>query len=505
MQADVVAFLCDGRALGSNEPPTRRDTHGAILFLVGDRAWKLKRAVRFGYLDFSTPEKRHEALEAELRLNRRTAPTLYRAVHPINRDGEGRLSVDGDGAAVDWLLEMTRFPDDGLLADLAEQGALDSDLLTRLADRIASFHDDIAPTVVTDAARRFRSVIEGNVASMAAVAEILDPDQAHIVGERQLRLVQTLAQLLDARGRGGRVRHGHGDLHLGNIALIDGEPTLFDCLEFSEELATTDLLYDLAFLLMDLWHRGGCVEANIVFNCYMDVSAEDDAGLALLPLFLSTRATVRAHVAATRSVQAGRDIAQAADARAYLDLALALLQPVPPRLVAIGGLSGTGKSTVARLIGGHLGRAPGARILRSDVIRKHLAGVPLDATLPREAYTDTSRTTVYERTFAVAEATLACGHSVIVDAVLSEAPWRADLESVARRAGATFDGLWLEAPIETRITRVAGRQADASDADANVARAQGDIPIGDLSGWRRLSAVGTPEEICETIRKTLRL
>jgi aminoglycoside phosphotransferase family enzyme/predicted kinase len=501
-QADVVAFL-EHDAFAGQAASRRIDTHCASIFLSGDRAWKLKRAVRFGYLDFSTADRRREALEAELRLNRRTAPQLYRAVHPITQAPDGKLRFDGTGSAVDWLLEMQRFPDDALLDQMAARGQLDERLLMRLADRIIAFHGTAEILTTDEGATRFRGVVQGNIASMAAFPEIIDPEQARLLGDRLLHLTGEMAPLLDARGQSGRIRHGHGDLHLANIALIDGEPTLFDCLEFSTELATIDVLYDLAFLLMDLWHRGLDTKANIVFNRYFDRSPEDEGGVALLPLFLSVRATIRAHVLAAQSMRAGRDRSAAAMARTYLDLALALTQPGRLRLVAVGGLSGTGKSSLARLLGGGIGRAPGARILRNDVLRKRLAGLPPETRLPRDSYSRHAAAIVYETSDKLAAVTLALGQAVIVDAVFARQDERGKVEAVARQAGAAFDGLWLEAPGETRLTRVGGREADASDADTVVAQAQADLSIGDLGDWRRISATGRLDEVAAEARRIL--
>jgi aminoglycoside phosphotransferase family enzyme/predicted kinase len=499
-QAAVIAFLQQGDAFGEATPPRRIDTHAASIFLTGHRAWKLKRAVRFGYLDFSTADRRRAALEAELSLNRRTAPALYRAVHPITRADDGRLAIDGRGAAVDWLLEMRRFPDDALLDRRADLGLLDASLLARLADRIAAFHDEAAVASPGDGAARLRRVIDGTITSMAAFPAILDPEQARQAGARLLVLAAENAALLDARGREGRIRRGHGDLHLANIALIEGEPTMFDCLEFSTELATTDVLYDLAFLLMDLWFRERHTAANSVFNRYLDRSAADEDGVALLPLFLALRATIRAHALAARSERADSDAVVAHEAQRYLALALATLQPVPPRLVAIGGLSGTGKSSVARLVGGAVGRAPGARIFRNDVLRKRLVGVAPEAPLPRTHYTEAAAARVYRETGALATAALAAGQAVLVDAVFAQPDERRRIEAVATRAGVPFRGLWLEASDTVRLARVAARRGDASDADAAVARAQAAVPVGDLGGWRRVSATGPLEAVAARVR-----
>lgn len=503
-QEEVAAFL-ERDAFGSGVAVRRIDTHCASVFLAGDRAWKLKRAVRFGYLDFSTPAKRRDALTAELRLNLRTAPGLYRAIHPVTRAAGGRLTIDGEGQAMDWLLEMARFPDDALFDLRAERGQLAPGLLTRLADRIAAFHASAAIAATNDGAARFQTVIGGNVASMKACPDILDPGKVKLLGERLAHLCEALSSLLDERSHAGRVRHGHGDLHLANIALIDGEPTLFDCLEFSTELATIDVLYDLAFLLMDLWHRDLRTGANIVLNRYLDLSAIDEEGLAAMPLFLSVRAAIRAHVVAMQSRAANGDAGLASTARAYLDLALSLRLPVPPRLIAIGGLSGSGKSTLARMLGGYAGRAPGARILRSDVIRKRLAGLAPETRLPGTAYTEQATAIVYAATERMAATALALGQSVIADAVFADPAERANIEAVARNAGVGFDGLWLEAPDAVRLARVAARAADASDADVAVARAQVDLAVGDPGHWRRVDVAGQLDMTVAAIRTLLAL
>ncbi|MFX4087338.1 AAA family ATPase [Sphingobium fuliginis] len=504
-QAEILAFLESGDAFSTHETPRRIDTHCASIFLTGDQAWKLKRAVRFGYLDFSTPERRREALEAELRLNRRTAPSLYRAVRPLIRSAEGQLTIGGTGTPIDWLLEMRRFPDGALLDEQAARGHLDQSMLMGLADHIAAFHDAAEPLAAGDGAARFRSVVEGNIESMARYPDVLDPDQAGLLSRRLLGLTSELTPLLDARGVSGRIRHAHGDLHLANIALIDGKPTMFDCLEFSPELATIDTLYDLAFLLMDLWHRDLRTEANIVFNRYLDLSPQDEDGLALTPLFLSVRATIRAHVLAAQATRPGCDRSMADQARSYLDLALALLRPVQPRLIAIGGLSGTGKSSLARALGEGVGRAPGARVLRNDVLRKRLAGVAPETRLARSSYSDEAARRVYDETDRLALLALRSGQSVIADGVFAQQENRCRIEGVASEAGVSFTGLWLEAPPQARLTRVSGRGADASDADMAVARAQTDLEIGDLGSWRRIQVAGSIDAVVLDARRALKL
>ncbi|MEO7689255.1 MAG: AAA family ATPase [Sphingomonas sp.] len=494
-QAAVVAFLATGAALGCAAPPRRIDTHAATIFLGPDRAWKLKRAVRFAYLDFSTPDRRRAALDAELVLNLRTAPGLYLAVHPITRDAAGGLALDGPGDAVDWLLEMHRFPDGALLDEIAGTGALEGQLLVQLADAIVAFHRDAAPALEADGAAILRDIVAGNQVSMALFPEILPPDLTDRLCAAHLDLVGRHAPLLDRRARTGRVRHGHGDLHLANIALIEGHPTLFDCLEFDPALATIDVLYDLAFLLMDCWRRGLHAEANILFNRYLDRSPEEESGMALLPLFLSVRAAIRAHVLAAQSQRAGDDRALADMARAYLRLAEKVVRDQPIRLIAIGGLSGTGKSAVARALAGSFGPPPGARILRSDVMRKRAAGVAPETRLTSDHYAGAVSARVYATIDRLAAAALAQHCAVIADAVFARRDERDAIEVVAERKGVPFSGLWLETVEAIRVRRVTTRQADASDADARVVRAQRTTDIGDLDGWRTVDANAALPEV----------
>lgn len=450
----TTEFLTRAGILDPDLPTTRIVTHGAVVFLNGDRAWKMKRPVRYRYLDFSTPEFRHDALDAELRLNRRIAPGVYLGLHKVD-DAEGNS---------DWVLEMRRFDDDALLSTRAERGDLDDALLRRLAELTVELHaaSEICPD--PHGAARIQEVVDGNLGSMSAFPEILDPSRARLLTDRLTAMISAHSDLLDTRARAGRVRHGHGDLHLGNIAVIDGEPLPFDCLEFDADMATTDVLYDVAFLVMDLWARDLRHEANVVVNNYLDLSPADEDGYSLMPIFLSVRATVRAHVAAAEGA-----VSKAHD---YLDLALAVVDPAPARLVAIGGGSGTGKSTVTRAIGAEFVPAPGTRILRSDVLRKRLAGVPEHTRLPAAGYTVEMGSRVYGELCRLAAQTLGGGMSVIADAVFGRAAQRDAIAGVAETLAVPFTGIWLELDEAERIARIEARGADASDADASVARRQ---------------------------------
>jgi aminoglycoside phosphotransferase family enzyme len=299
-QTAVIKFLAAPSTHGG-APVECIDTHASLVFLAGTRAYKLKRAVRFDYLDFSTSERRRILCEAEVRLNRRTAPRLYRGVVAVTRQDDGSHALGGSGRPVDWLVEMNRFPQEALLDRLASVGALDIDLMSPLAATIAEFHKSAEHRAGHGGKAGMSWVIDGNAAGFEEFGKAcLDPSVAYRVTDVSRRQLDRHVDLLERRRESGFVRQCHGDLHLRNIVLLDGRPTIFDGVEFNDEIACTDVLYDLAFLLMDLWRRGLPRHANIVWNRYL-VETADLEGIALLPLFLSCRAAVRAKTSATAS------------------------------------------------------------------------------------------------------------------------------------------------------------------------------------------------------------
>src|SRR5215469_8930413 len=384
-QREVIRFLGDGASHGM--PGARVEqtaTHISIIFLIGERVYKLKRAVRFSYLDYSTPALREKFCRAELDLNRRTAPALYLQVRPVTRSQDGTLTFDGSGTVVDWVLEMRRFAQSDVFDELAEQHKLTPALMRELTDVIVAFHA-AAETVPQRGGRTgIEQAITGNTANLLEASR--EDDRARIgeLGAASLARLSAVGGLLDARAGRGRVRRCHGDLHLRNVCLLAGRATLFDCIEFSDELSCIDVLYDLAFLLMDLIRRDLNDLGNVVFNRYLDLAPDLD-GLPALPLFMSMRAAVRSHVAAALSQQ-NRSKRAREEAHSYLVLASTLLHLHPPLLIAIGGRTGVGKSTVAEALAPALKPAPGARIIRSDVLRKRLFSVAPEMKLPPSAY-----------------------------------------------------------------------------------------------------------------------
>ncbi|GAB4360577.1 MAG: bifunctional aminoglycoside phosphotransferase/ATP-binding protein [Kiloniellaceae bacterium] len=509
-QSAVLALLADPASYGAGVDSVERiDTHGAIVFLAGARAYKVKRAVAYPYMDFSTLARRHRLCLREKEINSRAAPGLYLDVVPVTRTAAGGLTLNGDGEPVEWVLVMRRFNQELLLSRLAEAGRLNAETMSALADAVARFHDAAEPhRDVANGAAAMRWVVSENGEEFAERADLFDPAAARRLTERALEQLDRHAALLDARAASGKVRLCHGDLHLRNVVLLDGRPTLFDAIEFNDAIACIDVVYDLAFLLMDLDHRGLRSFANLVMNRYLQRRDEAEA-LALLPLFLSARAAVRAKVAASLEAVAGAEAdkaARRAEALAYFRRADGYLQPAPPRLVAVGGLSGTGKTTLARALAPGLGAAPGALHLRSDVLRKQLAGVDELQRLPPEAYTAEASAAVYAGLIARARQALGAGQAVILDAVYARPEERAAVEALAREAQVTFAGLWLEADAAVLKARVAARRGDASDATAAVVERQLGYDLGTLA-WHTIAAAqplpALTDEATKIVAKTV--
>ena len=490
--------------LADDETVERSETHGAVVFLAGDRAYKLKRAVKYPYLDYSTPELRRKACLAELEVNRRAAPQLYLAVKAVVRDGEVlRLAEDQPAGAIDWVLVMRRFEESDLLEQQRRAGKLTSELMRSLAETIAGFHTAAEKRPDFGGAEGMATIVDENMTVLESMARrVFERAKVDALARLSWAELERLTPLLDRRRDAGLVRRCHGDLHLNNICLIGGRPTLFDAIEFSEDFASIDVFYDLAFLVMDLDRHGLRALANTLLNRYLECSLDYD-GLAALPLFLSCRAAIRAHVTVSRA-EAMHSSAQAPldEARGLLDRAVTYLEPPPARALAIGGVSGTGKTTVARAVAPAIGPSPGAVILRSDVTRKRLAGVGETTKLPPSGYTPEMNDKVFAALAETAEKVLAARHGVVLDAVYGEERHRTALEEVARKAGVRFDGVWLTAPAEVLERRIGGRRGDASDATVEVLRAQLQR-IEKPPNWVAVDAGRPVEQIADEIQRRL--
>jgi len=462
-QAEVAAFL-EGLA---GAPPV--ETHISAVFRGTDTVWKLKKAVRLPFLDFSGIGDRRRFLQRELELNAPYAPGLYRDVAPIVRQHGGFGFGVGPEGAVDWVLRMARVPE----GDFLDAMTLTPALLDATADAVAEMHAALAPVQVAGPVPRLRDVALGN--GRSALAAGLPANAVRRWQDDMLAAIERGAGLIERRAASGLVRRAHGDLHLGNLLLWQGRPAPFDALEFDEDLATIDLGYDLAFLLMDLEHRVSRAAANRVLGRYVGRSG-DAALVGLLPPFLSMRAMVRAHVEASRG-KGGLD---------YLDAALSALQPAAPVVVAIGGLMGTGKTTLARGLAPELGPAPGALVLRSDEVRKRLQAVRPEVRLPTSAYDLASHRRTDAALLANVQDAIAGRHAVVVDATFLDPGLRESVAGAARAAGVPFVGLWLHAPMAELEHRVAARLGDASDATVAVLRAvSAVVPPVD---WRHIEA-----------------
>ena len=451
------------------------ETSCATVVLKGAKAYKIKKSVDYGFLDFTSPEKRRAALLRELRYNQRMAADIYLGVEEI---------------AGESVLVMRRFDTAGVLGEQSAgnlEWTPDLELMHDLGQTVARFH--AGSEVCRDPlhVNNIKYVIDSNKRNIDAFRKELGEDAVDAYDAAiQAHYANVEASVLK-RFDDGHVRHCHGDLHLGNILVENEKPVLFDCIEFNERLSQIDVLYDLAFLLMDLWVRGHADAANRVLNVWLDQAArlEDDiggvyAGLELLPLYMSVRSGVRCHVNANYGGEAHYAMDKA---RTYLAAAHRFLDLKPASLTAIGGLSGSGKSTRARQLAPGFGRAPGAVVLRSDEIRKRLWACPEYEALPKEAYTPDENARVYAEMFELAGRTLKAGQAVSLDATFRESRWRNKAEDLAAAVGVAFDGRWLDLPVEARRARVEARLKDVSDATPDIAAAQADIDKSTIS-WQ---------------------
>jgi uncharacterized protein len=505
-QEPVFALLSDP-ATHAGARVIRIDTHAASLFLAGERVFKVKRAVRFPFLDFSTLEKRKAACEAEIEVNRPFAPEIYRRVVPITRAEDGSLALDGHGMPIEWAVEMRRFDESRTLDRLAREGRIDAALAEALGHAVAAAHAKAVPVEPQPWIDAMRAYIGEHETEFARAPDLFPPAEVAALIRFWRASEARIRDLLFERGRLGFIRHIHGDLHLGNIVLIDDRPVLFDAIEFSPLIASGDTLYDLAFLLMDLVERGLPGEANLVLNRYLAESAhtQDLDALAALPFYLSMRAAIRAKVTLERLERAKPAEREpiGTSARAYFALARHAIEPPPPMLVALGGLSGTGKSVLGRALAPDLGPLPGAVVLRSDAERKALFGRHDSEKLPAEAYAPEVTRCVYGAICEKARRTIAAGHAAIIDAVFAQAQERALARRTAAGLEVAFRGLFLEAPLAVRVERVGARSHDASDADAAVAHAQERYDLGPLD-WSRIDAAGPPADTLARARAALR-
>ena len=469
------------------------ETHISYVLLSGAYAYKIKKAITLGFLDFSTLARRRMYCEEELRLNGRLAPEIYLAVVAITGSVDAP-SFAGNGAAIEYAVRMTRFAQDDLLDRQLAAGRLSPEVIDRLAGQLADFHEraDRAPP-----GQRFGSpqaVWEPMAQNFAQLGELLT-GAAHRARLADLdawsrRRFSQLAHLLATRLRDGWIRECHGDLHLGNIVTTDAGLRIFDCIEFDPALRWIDVLNEIAFLTMDLEERGRADYGHRLLNRYLEALG-DYHGLPLLAFYTVYRALVRAKVAAIRAGQedpASR-LAELANCERYLDCAEKATVPGKPRLLLMHGLSGSGKSWLAQQL---LERLGGLRI-RSDVERKRLFGLPAlarsDSAVGAGLYDAAATRATYDRLVELASQILAAGYPVVVDAANLKTWQRDAFRKLAAARGVPFAIVSCTAPEAVLQARLATRQAsgrDASEADQAVLACQ----------LRDREAITTDEEAC---------
>lgn len=456
-----------------------QQTHISWIILTGPFAYKVKKPVDFGFLDFSTLERRKHFCEQELQLNRRLAPGLYLDVLPIGA-GQEAPELGGSQHIFEYCIKMIQFADNDLLESRLSANDFDAAWMDDLAGAIAAFHKhakqsaDIASFGAPDYLMQH---IQASIDTAQRHPEAIDAALLQCIRRQAGQRIQQLHGLFSRRISQGRIRDCHGDLHLGNIALFRGRPTPFDCIEFNPEYRAIDTLSDAAFLLMDCDARGRADLAFRFLSRYLECNG-DYAGMPLLPLFLSYRAGVRGKVACLLCEDASAGDAvkngKLAEAVHHFTLAAHYLRTSPPAcLYAIGGLSGSGKSHLSLL-----GCGPArAVIIRTDATRKRIA--TLHPQLP--LYSDAMHRLTYQTMFDAAAVVLQAGWSVILDATFLSPQERQRARAVAEAAGVPFRFLWLDIPEQDLHRNIRQRRLqgdDISDADLEVLQAQ-------LAGYKR--------------------
>lgn len=458
------------------------ETHASLVFVAGDRAYKVKKPVRFPFLDYSTLEKRRHFCEEEVRLNRRLAPSVYLGVAPITADGR----VRGNGAAVEYAVEMVRLPHDRMLDEMLRREAVTVADIDRIADVVADFH--------ARAERHPSQGIDHLRSNLDDAARFLRPSWLARLRADHERLRAESLPLLARRAAEGRVRDGHGDLHAANVCLRDGEVVIYDCIEFEPRFRIGDVAAEISFLAMDLERHGEWDLSRAFVRRYVERSGDGEAPL-LLRLFKPYRACVRGLVESLRGLP-----------RAPEYFRLAVSYGLGPFAIVVCGLPGTGKSTFAR----DAARAFDAEHLRSDAIRKEMLGIA-----PTEhwegGYTEGPYAPeITERTYAEvrtrAAALLRAGRRVVADATFARRRWRDEFRAAAREAGAPCLVVHVTCPedvVRARMAARAGDRREVSDADFAVyrkAEATFEAPLApDANHDGTTPASGTLNAVIDTV------
>ncbi|MEG3940144.1 AAA family ATPase [Microcoleus sp. S36b_A3] len=463
------------------EPVQLIQTHASFVLLTGDYTYKIKKPVNFGFMDYSTLEKRQHFCTQELLMNRRTAPEIYLEVLSIVQRGDlfkfvsDSAEITPAEVAVEYALKMREFPQNSLFLSLLERGQLTEQLMAELGREVAKFHS----TAITNSyIRTFGEVSQIRTAI----------DNNYLISQKYIGGPQTQTQyqetkdytdaffaknpeLFERRIANNKIRECHGDLHLRNIALWQDKILLFDCIEFNEPFRFVDVMYDVAFTVMDLESRGRRDLGNVFLNTYIEQTG-DWEGLQVLPLYLSRQAYVRAKVTSLMLDDASVSTAQKAEisqtAANYYKQAWQYTKPRRGKLTLMSGLSGSGKSTVAR----YLAHRTGAIQIRSDAVRKHLGGISLNERGGQDLYSDEMTAQTYGRLLELGIILADRGWNVILDAKFDRQKLRSDAINLAQSHGLSWQIIYCTAPIAVLRERLQQRRGDIADATAELLSSQ---------------------------------
>lgn len=452
------------------EPITLVQTHISYVFLTGQYAYKVKKPIRFGFLDFSTLELRSHFCQEELRLNRRLAPELYLAVLPITEDrSTGRFELNESGPAVEYIVQMRQFQCNGL--ELFEKDWFTKETMQHLGRQIAQFHATAATNEQICANGSVEALRKIDANNFQLSEPFIGRTQTQQQFEQTRDAVQQFVDLHEdwyiQRQADGKIRECHGDLHLGNLCLFEDQIQVFDCIEFNTEFRNIDCIYDVAFLMMDLEFHDRSDLGNVFLNTYLERTG-DYWGVVMLPPYLTMRAYIRGNVSSLAlkddaiSPQQKEILRQ--QAQAYYRLAWQYTQRPQGQLIIMSGLSGSGKSTVA----GQLAAQINAIQIRSDAVRKHLAGIPLEQKGSDEIYTDEMTQKVYARLLELGLLLTQQGWTVILDAKYDRRRLRSDVITAATEHHIPLRILHCTAPTEVICDRLRHRQGDITDATVDL-------------------------------------
>ncbi len=488
-QLDAVLFLTSLDDNYISAPDTDNldqiiTTHCAHIILTKTKAFKIKRSVKYTYLDMLALDSREQLCKRELEINQPSLPGVYLEVLPIKKGDDGVLTLNGNGDVVEWVLIMEKFPQCRVLDSMAKSGNFSVELASQVGASISRYHRGLPSEYVVDGFERMNEIVDELIEELAHPNCGFDFDLLQRFGQVGKDSAQVQKELLNTRARDGYIKRCHGDLHLRNLVLMEDGPHPFDALEFDERLATIDVLYDLAFVLMDMQHRGLEDQRSKLLNQYLaHCEPKDLKGLALLPFFLFCRAGI---LAMTTSQKNRNNSSPSNEAIEYLKLALSYLEPKESKLIAIGGYSGSGKSTIAAKLAVRLN----AVLLSSDIERKAQLNIAETQRLPASSYTSKAAHVNYERLAEKARCALSANQLVIVDATFLSSEQRKHIESLALECHVPFVGIWLDVSKKILETRIRDRRNDASDATVDVLQKQLEKPLENIQ-WNKVNASGS--------------